>query len=69
MQRLDSNDRELNNLMKEFWSLETIGITPQADRQLTPGERLAVNKVNKTLRFSGERYEVAVPWKHDRPHL
>ena len=69
MQRLDSNDGELNNLLKQFWSLEAIGITPQVDRQLTPDERLAVNKVNETLRFNGERYEVAVPWKNDRPHL
>ena len=69
MQRLDSNDGELNKLLKQFWSLEAIGITPQVDRQLTPDERLAVNKVNETLRFNGERYEVAVPWKDDRPHL
>ena len=69
MQRLDSNDRELNNLLKQFWSLEAIGITPQVDRQLTPDERLAVNKVNETLIFNGERYEVAVPWKNDKPHL
>ena len=69
MQRLDSNDGELNNLMKQSWSLGAIGITRQVDRQLTPDERLAVNKVNENLRFNGERYEVAVSWKHDRPHL
>jgi len=69
MQRLDSNDGELNNLIKQFWSLKAIGITPQVDRQLIPDERLAVNEVNETLRFNGERYEVAVPWKHDRPYL
>ena len=63
MQRLDSNDGELNNLMKQLWSLEAIGITPRVDRQLTPDERQAVNKVNETLRFNGERYEVAVLWK------
>ena len=40
-----------------------IDITPQVDRQLTPDERQAVNKVNETLRFNGERYEVAVLWK------
>ena len=71
MQRLNSNDSELNNLMKQFWSLEAIGITPQGiDNWLQMrGERLAVNKVNETLRFNGKRYEVAVPWKHDRPDL
>ena len=39
------------------------------DQQLTPDERLAVNKVRESLRFTGERYEVAVPWKDDRSHL
>lgn len=62
MQRPDSNDVELNNLMKQFWSLESIGITPRVDRQLTPDERLAVNKVSESMRFTGERYEVAVSW-------
>jgi len=69
MQRPDSNDGELNNLMKQFWSLESIGIMPRVDQQLTPDEKLAINKVGKSMRFTGEKYEVAVPWKHDRPHL
>ena len=69
MQRSGSNDGELTNLMKQFRSLEAIGITPRVDRQLTPDERLAVNKVKETMRFTGERYEVAVPWKRDRPNL
>jgi len=32
------------------------------DRQLTPDERLVVNKVSESMRFTGERYEVAVSW-------
>ena len=59
MQMSDSNDRELHNLLKQFWSLEAIGITLQVDRQLTPDERLAVKKVR----------ELAVPWKDNKPHL
>lgn len=55
--------------MKQFWSLKAIDITPRVDRQLTPEDRLAGNKVNESMRFTGERYEVAVPWKHDRLHL
>lgn len=51
MQRPDSNDGELNNLMKQFWSLESIGIMPRVDQQLTPDEKLAINKVGKSMRF------------------
>ncbi|PFX20337.1 hypothetical protein AWC38_SpisGene15207 [Stylophora pistillata] len=57
MQKSYGDDGELNNLMKQFWNLEAIGITPRVDRQLTPGERLGVNKVNESMRFIGERYE------------
>ena len=44
MQRSDNKDRELHDPLKQFWTLEAIGITPQVDRQLTPDERLAVTK-------------------------
>ena len=39
------------------------------EQPLSPEEKLAFDKVNKTIRFDGERYEVAVPWKHERPEL
>ena len=69
MQRSDSNDGDLNNLMKQFWSIESTGITPRVDRQPTPDEKLADNKVGESTGFTGERYEVALPWKDNRSHL
>ena len=36
---------------------------------LFPKEKLAFDKVNESIRFDGERYEVAVPWKYERPEL
>ena len=30
---------------------------------------MAWKKAQSSLRFNGERYEIAVPWKEDRPHL
>ena len=59
MQRSENNNGELNNLLKQFWSLEATGITPQVGRPLS----------FESVRFDGERYEVAVPWKHERPEL
>ena len=68
MQWSEVSDGDLNYLLKQFWSLEAIGITPQVERPLSPEKKLAFDKVNKTIRFDGERYEVAVPnWKHERP--
>ena len=69
MQQSESNDGELDNLLKQFWSLEAIGITPQVERPPSLEEKLAFDKVNESFRFDGERYEVAVPWKHERPEL
>ena len=36
---------------------------------LSPEEKLAFDKVNESITFDGERYETAVPWKHERPEL
>jgi hypothetical protein len=36
---------------------------------MTPIEKLAWKKAQNSLRFNGERYEIAVPWKDDRPQL
>ena len=65
----ECSDGDLNYLLKQFWSLEAIGITPQVEQPLSPEEKLAFDKVNESIRFDGERYEVAVPWKHERPEL
>ena len=57
---------ELNYLLKRFWDLESIGIVPTGP-QLTPEDKLAWDKVNKSLKFNGQHYEVAVPWRDERP--
>ena len=66
LQRSECSDGDLNYLLKQFWSIEAIGITPQVRQPLSLEEKLAFDKVNKTIRFDGDRYEVAVPnWKHE----
>ena len=36
---------------------------------MTPHEKIAQKKVEQSLTYKGERYEVALPWKHERPNL
>ena len=55
--------------MKQFWSLEATNNTSQVNRRLTSDGKLAFNKVKESIRFTGERYEVVVSWKHDRLNL
>ena len=69
IQQSECSDGDLNYLLKQFWSLEAIGITLQVEQPLSPEEKLAFDEVNESIRFDGERYEVAVPWKHERPEL
>ena len=64
----EKNDSELNSLLKCFWDLESIGIISTA-LQLTQEDKLAWDKVNKSLKFNGQHYEVAVPWRDERPQL
>ena len=59
---------ELNGLLKRFWDLESVGMVLTAP-QMTPEGKLAWTKVNKSLKFDGKHYEVAVPWRDERPQL
>ena len=62
-------EESLNSLVKQFWDLESIGITKSAAAEMTPSEKLAWEKVRNSLRFDGTHYEIAVPWKNCRPQL
>ena len=67
IQQSECSDGDLKYLLNQFWSLEAIGITRQAEQPLSPEEKLAFDKVNESIGIVGERYENAVPWKHERP--
>ena len=53
----------------KFLDLETIEITPECNGGLNPEEKVALQKVSESFKFDGERYEVAVPWRKERPSL
>ena len=51
----------LDNEMKKFWELESLGIQPQ--------EASVYEKFTNTISHKGGRYEVRLPWKHSHPLL
>ena len=61
-------DAELNDTLRKFWELEHIGIL-SLKRQFTSDEESAWKKVSESRTFDGKRYQVAVPWKEERPCL
>ena len=64
-------EEELNSTPKRFLELETVGIGAhnQEEIELTHHEKIAQKKLEQSLTYNGERYEVALPWKHERPNL
>ena len=60
---------EINDSLKRFWEIETLGIQKSKPYSMTVEEKIAFEKVNQSLVHDGERYQVAVPWKSDCPTL
>ena len=61
-----SQDDDLSVTLRKFWELEHIGIL-SSKKQFTPDEQAAWEKVSESRTFDGKRYQVAVPWKEERP--
>ena len=45
------DDSNLNFILKRFWDLESIKITTTRDLLMTPGEKLAWDNENKSIKF------------------
>ena len=59
---------DLNAMLKRFWDLETMGITPPKPA-MTSDESVAWHKVSQSIKFENDHYVVAVPWRNERPSL
>ena len=55
--------------LNNFGTLRLLGSHRRWSNHFPPDEKLAFDKVNESVRFDGEGYGVAVPWKHERPEL
>lgn len=63
------NEDAVKTLGITTFSTVGIGAQNQEEIELTPHEKIAQKKVEQSLAYNGERCEVAVPWKHERPNL
>ncbi|XP_068728654.1 uncharacterized protein [Montipora capricornis] len=52
-----------------MWEIDSLGVRNSDDNQLNQEEILAMSKVEKSRRWIGGRYEVAIPWKKEFPSL
>ena len=60
---------EVTFSLKNFWELEHMGIEDDKQAKWSSEEEFAVQQFNESLKFDGERYEVALPWRKDHPEL
>ena len=60
---------EVTFSLKSFWELEQMGIEDDKQEKWSSEEDFAVQQFNKSLKFDGERYEVALPWRKDHLEL
>ncbi|XP_068756894.1 uncharacterized protein [Montipora capricornis] len=59
----------VNETLKRFWELESIGIAENEDPVMSQEEECAVADFNRGLNFDGHNYEVRLPWKRNLPKL
>ena len=62
-------DHSSNDMLRRFWDLESIGIAPVSAStiEMSPNEKLEWKKVSESVTFNDGYYEVAVPWKKQKP--
>ena len=54
-------DVYLPSLLPEMWEIDSLGIRNTEVKQLSQEEILAMSKVEKSRRYVGGRYEIAIP--------
>ncbi|XP_058448835.1 uncharacterized protein LOC131428812 [Malaya genurostris] len=62
-------DEDLHNSMKEYFSLDSMGVVKPATCLLPSAERRAQDILNKTTRRIDGQYEVGLLWKYDNVRL
>uniref|UniRef100_A0A8W8P1X9 CCHC-type domain-containing protein n=1 Tax=Magallana gigas TaxID=29159 RepID=A0A8W8P1X9_MAGGI len=62
------SDNESDKILCKFWEMENFS-EPQKKQSFSPEERSAYEKVKDSLKFVDDHYEVAIPWKEEKPDL
>ena len=60
--RRSSDDQPLDELLEQFWKIEAEGTQPEPESK-NPVEKEALDILNKTISYNGEKCENGLPWK------
>lgn len=58
---INVTNQELNDNLKKFWELESLGIQPSEEKTVDEDDQLAIQLFKENLKFTGDCYEVALP--------
>ena len=58
-------ETRLDKRLRRMWEIDSLGVKNSDDNQLNQEEILAMSKIEKSRRWIGSRYEVAIPWKEE----
>ena len=61
--------KEATMSLKHFWDLESIGIVDDKGQTKSIEEADAIAQFKEGLTYDGQRYQVSIPWKRNRPEL
>ena len=65
---ISCKDNNLNSTLQRFWELESLG-TKLEHKPCSKDENDALKKVEESMCFKDDRYQVSMPWKEDPKHL
>ena len=58
---------DIDRTLKGFWGIENCGIERHDTVIFTEEENKALKKLKESISYTGNRYNVGVPWKEDKP--
>ena len=53
------------DFLQHFWNIEKTAVEPQVQQTVNEKEQQALRTLQDTIRHTGERYEIGLPWKPD----
>ena len=60
---------DVSGTLRKFWEVESYGTDVKRAEVMTEEEKTALEKVKTSLTYTGNRYQLSVPWKENGPEL
>ncbi|XP_062538448.1 uncharacterized protein LOC134206736 [Armigeres subalbatus] len=63
--REGSTDEDLHQAMKEYFALDSLGVTKSSEALLSSEDQRSCRLLESLTKFNGERYETGLLWRYD----